>query len=692
MKNLFILISILFLINLSTVHGELRAGAAKVDVTPTLLPVIRNGGFLEATDNKVNDSLHARCLVLDDRQTRLAIVVVDSCMLPIDLCDEAKRLASEKTGIPLNCILISATHSHSAPSVMNYCLGTRADPRYRNFLPRKIADSIISANTRLQPAKAAWGRVDAGEFTACRRWSLIRGKELTDPFGDKTVRANMHPGYRNVNAVGPTGPDDPWLSFVSVQTLDAQPLAVLGNFSMHYFSGHNGLSSDFAGAFSEGLAEHFKKNSSEFVGIMSQGTSGDLWWGDYSLDKAQSWSMKSYVDELVELVANRLTDREHNTDIPLDFAESRIELYRRTPDAGRLKWAKGLLEIMNGHRPSNQPEVYAEQADWISKNPLEEVTLQVVRIGELGITAIPCEVYGLTGLKLKSASPFPTTFNISLANGASGYIPPVEQHLLGGYTTWPARTAALEVNAESRIVEEVTRLLEQTYGKPRNIYTEPDSSFSKAVLQAKPMAYWRLGEQKGSVASDSSGNKHHALYQDGVCFHLPGLHQLNQIGDHTSRSVHFAGGRVEASVPFSKSFTVQFWVWIGIINKNEHINNHIAELNGLNLNLINKQKSLQFKFLNTLRRVDIDGIEPRSWNLVTLVANPNSYELWVNDVPHFDFKHDIITNDNVKDMRLVFGGSIDGKSDFHGKLDEIAFFDRALTSKEIINLYKSSNP
>ena len=182
------------------------------------------------------------------------------------------------------------------------------------------------------------------------------------------------------------------------------------------------------------------------------------------------------------------------------------------------------------------------------------------------------------------------------------------------------------------------------------------------------------------------------MYQDGVCFHLPGLHQLNQIEDHTSRSVHFAGGRVEASVPFSKSFTVQFWVWSGIINKNEPINNHIAELNGLNLNLINKQKSLQFKFLNTLRRVDIDGIEPRSWNLVTLVANPNSYEIWVNDVHHFDFKHDIITSDNVKVLRLVFGGDIEGKADFHGKIDEIAFFDRALTSKEIINLYKSSNP
>ncbi|MAD23779.1 MAG: hypothetical protein CMO44_06345 [Verrucomicrobiales bacterium] len=691
--NFFLaLICILFSANVTSVHAELRAGAAKVDVTPTFLPVIRNGGFLEATDNKVNDLLHARCLVLDDRVTRLAIVVVDSCMLPIDLCDEAKRLASEKTGIPVNCILISATHSHSAPSAMNYCLGTRADPRYRNFLPSKIANSIIAANTKLEPAKAAWDRVDAAEFTACRRWSFIRGQELTDPFGGKSVRANMHPGYRNVNAVGPTGPDDPWLSFLSVQTLDGQPLAVLGNFSMHYFSGHSGVSSDFAGAFSEVLAERVAKNKSGFVGIMSQGTSGDLWWGDYSLDQAQSWSMKSYVNQLVELVADRLTDHEHKTDIPLGFAESRIELFRRTPDAGRLKWAQDLLEKMKGRRPSNRPEVYAEQAYWISKNPLEEVTLQAVRIGELGITAIPCEVYGLTGLKLKSASPFPLTFNISLANGASGYIPPVEQHLLGGYTTWPARTAGLEVNAESRIVEEVTRLLEQTHGKPRKIYTEPDSSFSKAVLTAKPMAYWRLGEQRGSVASDSSGNKNHALYQNGVGFHLPGLKHSNQIEDHTSRAVHFAGGRVEATVPFAQSFTVQFWLWSGIIKTNEPVNNHLAELNGLNLNLINTKNDGQSKLITKFKRVDIAGIKPRCWNLVTLVSNPNGNEIWLNDVRHIDFKNDILTSDNTKEMRLVFGGTSDGKADFHGKLDEIAFFDRALTSKQIKTLYNSSIP
>ena len=117
---------------------------------------------------------------------------------------------------------------------------------------------------------------------------------------------------------------------------------------MHYFSGHNGISSDFAGAFSEGLADKLAKNNSQFVGVMSQGTSGDLWWGDYSLDKAQSWSMKTYVKQLVDLVAGRLTNYEYKTDIPLGFAESRIELFRRTPDAVRLKWSKALIKKMNG--------------------------------------------------------------------------------------------------------------------------------------------------------------------------------------------------------------------------------------------------------------------------------------------------------------------------------------------------------
>ena len=674
-------------------HAEFRAGAAKIDVTPLVLPVIRNGGFIEASDNKVVDRLHARCLVLDDRVTRMAIVVVDSCMLPRELCDEAKRTASSKTGIPFNRILISATHCHSAPSSMDYCLGSRADPRYRAFLPGKIVEAIVAANNKLQPAIAAWGRVDAGEFTACRRWSFLKGNELLDPFGKKTVRANMHPGYGNKNTVGPTGPADPWLSFLSVQRTDGKPLSVLANFSMHYFAGHPGVSADYSGLFSERLAKRLAPDDVTFVGIMSQGTSGDSWWGDYSRDKRRVWSMQEYTDQLVEMVANRLGKLDYSADVPLSMAEARPELYRRTPGAARLKWARDMLTKMNGRRPQNRPEVYAEQAVWIHENPMEEIPLQALRIGDLGITAIPCEVYALTGLKLKSASPLPLSFNISLANGASGYIPPPEQYDIGGYTTWPARTAGLEVNAEPRIVEQTTRLLEQASGLARKKYIEPVSSYAKMVIDSKPTAFWRLGEQAGPIAADATGNGNHAHYEPGVMFHLPGYKHPFTKTNHNSRAAHFAGGRVVAKVPFSEEFSVEFWIWNGVVKTPLVGGINVAQFGGFQLQILDEALLGGPHLTIVPGREGKASLPPREWHLVTVVCRKNNYELWLDGILELDGKR--TPSSDIKQqpkLKLLFGGGGDASRDFGGKLDEIAFFNRALAKAEIQKHFGAANP
>ena len=100
----------------------------------------------------MNDRLQAKCLVIDDGTTRLAIVVVDSCMMPRDLLDRAKALAKEKTGIPTEKILISATHTHSAPAAMVGC-GCPADPAYVELLPGRVAEAIERANAALAPAR-----------------------------------------------------------------------------------------------------------------------------------------------------------------------------------------------------------------------------------------------------------------------------------------------------------------------------------------------------------------------------------------------------------------------------------------------------------------------------------------------------------------------------------------------------------
>src|ERR1700709_1995358 len=77
----------------------LRAGAAAVDITPKEFPLNMPGGFTANMAESAHDPLHARALVLSDGATTLAMVVVDNLGAGPDVLDDAKAIASEKTGI-----------------------------------------------------------------------------------------------------------------------------------------------------------------------------------------------------------------------------------------------------------------------------------------------------------------------------------------------------------------------------------------------------------------------------------------------------------------------------------------------------------------------------------------------------------------------------------------------------------------
>ena len=211
-----------------------QAGTAVVDIAPTDLPVIVNAMFTERSANKIVDPLLAKALMLDDGTNRIAFCIVDSCMVPRDLLDQAKGIASKATGIPTENMMISATHTHSAPSAMG-CLGSRVDPRYAAMLPAKIAQAIIGSTKNLQPVQIASTAFDDWGHTFNRRWIRRPDRMFEDPFGQKNVRAHMHPGHESPDAVGPSGPVDPQLSFFALRHRNGSPIAVLANYSMHYY-------------------------------------------------------------------------------------------------------------------------------------------------------------------------------------------------------------------------------------------------------------------------------------------------------------------------------------------------------------------------------------------------------------------------------------------------------------------------
>ncbi|MFT6594479.1 MAG: hypothetical protein ACJAT3_000444, partial [Akkermansiaceae bacterium] len=356
-----------------TTEPQLKAGAYVQDVTPPFESLLINGGFLERRLGKMNPGdLKARCFVLQRGEVNIAIAVVDSCMIPRHVCDQAKALAFKATGIPPERILITATHTHSAPSTMDYCLGTMADPAYTKFLPSKIAAGIAKAHEKLEPAQIGWEQIKAPGYTNCRRWITRPDELLTDPFGEKSVRAMMHPGYQNPKYIGPSGPVDDELSLLSIQALDGSPLAVLANFSMHYHGG--GGPADYFGLFADRLAQRLTVDGESPICAMTQGTSGDLYRVDYSNERKAD-HISHYTDGLVKIAGQALKDTQYHQAPPLEMDQQVLTLQRRLPDEKRLAWADTHLTSMKGRRPKSRPEVYAEQARFIHQNPTEKVVL-----------------------------------------------------------------------------------------------------------------------------------------------------------------------------------------------------------------------------------------------------------------------------------------------------------------------------
>ena len=466
MKTTLIILLLSLQFHVSCAVGEdqvFRGGAAKVDVTPQDLPVIVNGGMFERRIEEINDPLFARAVVLDDGETIIAIVLVDSCMMPRELLDRAKRLASQATGIPTNRILISATHCHSAPSVFS-CLGSSVDVRYAAFLPGRIVAAIEQAYKNLEPARIGWAMGRDDLHVATRRWMMTEGVAPTNRFGGtRNDRAQMHPGYKNAKAIRETGLEDPEIPVISLQAVDGRQIAVMCAYSLHYVGAPN-ISADYFGIFEAILEAKLASGdaSKPAIAMLANGTSGDTYLRDYKRDSARKTDRQSVAEAVSAAALKAFETIEYQDWVPLAMEEKELELDVRFPTDEEVAEATDYVKPWADRKPKTSEEVYALETIILSKMPkTRHIQLQAIGIGSLGIVGIPNEVFAETGLNIKKYSPFKMTYSISLANGAFGYIPPPEQHVLGGYTTWRARSSCLEVYAEPKIKFEVLKMLER---------------------------------------------------------------------------------------------------------------------------------------------------------------------------------------------------------------------------------------
>lgn len=455
-------------------EAAFRAGAAKSNITPPL-GVSLAGAMRDRKALHVHDELYARCLVLDDGKTKIAIVVCDSLAIGKDIVARAKRLIHQRTDIPADHVLIAATHSHTAPTIAPV-FQSEPEQRYIPWLVSRIADGVQRAVNNLRPARIGWGagREDRPVFN--RRFFMKPGTMPPDPWGQTTDQVKMNPGRNNKNVVKPAGPIDPALSIVAIQDTEGQPVAVLANYTLHYVGGGSGsdVSADYFGMWAD-MVEREWAGAPAFpkpacIALLTNGCSGNI----NNID-IQNRTGQPYPYHQMHKVARMVADEtvrvlrtiEYRDGAPLGISEATVELGVRKPAPEDVEDAKRILRDAGTDLKSLR-EIYAREtvllADW---NDRKETSVQALRIGDVGIATFPGEAFVELGLEVKEKSPFPLTFCIELANDYAGYIPTAEAHELGGYETWRARSSFLEPNAAPVMVSKALDLLKRLHATPK---------------------------------------------------------------------------------------------------------------------------------------------------------------------------------------------------------------------------------
>ena len=442
-----------------------RAGAATSNITPPLGTSL-SGHMTDRKATHIHDELHARCLVLDDGTTKLAIVICDSCMLPREVVDEAKRLIEHRTKIPPSHVLIAATHTHSAPTATPV-FQSKPDPEYLKFLTVRIADGVQRAANNFASATVGWSVGTCPQHVFNRRWRMKPGTIPPDPFGNTTDQVQMNPPVGSDHLIEPAGPTDPdvWVLVVDrPQDFPRNiPIAVVANYALHYVGGVPGdhISADYFGEVAR-LLENGVPDAPT-VALLSNGASGNINNVDFKRPgnpQRPYWKSRRVGDDVSGVVTRTLNGTRHAS-ARLSARTATLSLRVRKPTADEVKRAQDIVARAAGGELRSLPEIYAGETLAMKDYPDSvELVLQVMRIGDAVICAIPCEVFVEIGLELKAKSPLRPLAVFSLANGYNGYLPTPEHHKLGGYETWRAKSSYLEVDAAPKIIAKLLELLD----------------------------------------------------------------------------------------------------------------------------------------------------------------------------------------------------------------------------------------
>ena len=419
----------------------MKVAASAADIAGDDSMAIAGGihpGFVKGQEGKIR----ASAVVIEVAGTKLCIVSCDVLMFAKEIIDDAMRKIEAECGIPFENILVSATHTHHAPSTVT----VHGYPRNDEFCQR-LRDAIFSAvskaNEKLKTDQDAQMYFWLGQESSVGQNSRLL-------LEDDTI---FWIGARD-DVVRPTGPFDPELPVLAFKKNDGSMEALIFNHSTHNIGTRRGgmRSPGFYGLASQELEEELGGNALFLLGAAGSTHNLTLSGNEMAfrikdaVKEALSKAQKRDVPVL-EAVKEEFEYRVRKFD---EEEEEKAVSYYCNKRAGGAESIIKVFRNMRKELASHQGEV---RKTW----------LQAMLIGDVAFVAVPGEFFTSLGVEIKRRSPFRYTYIVELANDYIGYIPDKEGYRLGGYQVWTGYHSFVEEGTGEAIVDEAVRMLMSLY-------------------------------------------------------------------------------------------------------------------------------------------------------------------------------------------------------------------------------------
>ncbi len=442
--------------------NALKVGFSRVNINPPMGIEIA-GYYKERRAEAILDDVEINAIAFEFGTKKALILSIDHCGIKKELADKFRACISDATGVPVDGIFLSATHSHTAPC-MRVDASEKIELDYIEFVASRFADAAVFAIADLKCAKMGWGIGNAPRVAFVRRFRMKDG----------TIRTN--PGVNNPDIVAPIGDIDERVSVIRFDREGAETV-VIANFGNHPdVVGGCKISADWPGL----LRKNVEKILDNTKCLFLNGAQGDINHvnvfpkeGDFNGmfmdfdDVSRGYPHAQYISRVVTGGVLQAFDKVKYVDVDcLKFAVKDIEVPSNRATAEEIEKAKVINDLHLSGKDDEIPfkgmmltTVVAEAQRMVRlENGPDSFTMPLTGlvIGPIAFCGVPGEPFMQIGRGIKETDGYELIIPVCLTNGSQGYFPMYDAYAEGGYE---ARSSNFKAGVAELIIDEGKKLL-----------------------------------------------------------------------------------------------------------------------------------------------------------------------------------------------------------------------------------------